>query len=134
MQTGWKVIESKGFVIPNLPPSVNAVYQIIFAQRRVEMKPEVRRWKTEAKEFIPRLTPLAESHLFKVDAVFFYDFFYKNGKVKVFDTQNLMKVLIDAIAEKNGIGDQYFKFESWESYHMVGREVVEVVVSQVAKR
>ena len=133
MQDGWEVIESKSFVIPNLPPSVNSVYQIIFSQKRVELKPEVRLWKTQAKEYIPKLTPMSSSHLFKVDTIFHYDFFYKNGKLKKFDSQNLMKVLIDAIAEKNGFDDSCVKFGSWESYH-AAQDRVDVFISQVASR
>jgi Holliday junction resolvase RusA-like endonuclease len=128
---GWKVVESKSFIIPNLPPSVNSIYQIIFHQRRVEMKPDVRRWKTEAKEYIQRLTPLGESYLFNVRADFYYNFFYKNGKVKKFDTQNMMKVLCDAVAEKCGFDDSLIKFGSWSSLHEVENEHVEVSLEQV---
>ena len=125
-----KVIESKSFLVPFLPPSMNSMYNILFSQRRVELKPETRLFKTRAKEYIPILTPLKDSYLFKLDAVFTYNFFFKNGKLKKVDTQNLMKVLIDAVAEKNGIGDQYFKFGSYESYHG-DYDKVECTLSQV---
>jgi|SRR3990167_6748104 len=132
MQEGWKVIESKSFMIPFLPPSMNSMYNILFALRRVELKPEVRLFKTKAKEYIPLLAPKEDSYLFKLDAVFYYNFFYLNKKLKKVDSQNLMKVLIDAVAEKNGIGDEYMKFGSWESYHTEDYNRVECVLSQVA--
>lgn len=131
MRDGLEIGESKSFTIPFLPPSMNAMYNIIFHQRRVELKPEVRLWKTKAKEYIPQLTPHKDSYLFKLDVVFYYNFFYKNEKLKKVDTQNLMKVLIDAVAEKNGIGDEYIKFGSWETYHDQYLDKAECVLSQV---
>jgi len=128
---GWKVIEEKRFLIPSLPPSVNAIYQILFSQRRVEMKPEVRAWKNSAKLFIPQITPLDDSYLFRLDAIFHYNFFFKNGKIRKFDSQNLLKVLCDAVAEKAGFRDELVKFGSWASIHNTEKEQVEVVVSQV---
>lgn len=118
MKPGWEVLESREFTIPFLPPSMNAVYEIIFAQRKVRMKPDVANWKTRAKEYIPKLVPSDKAPLFRIDATFYYDFYYQNGKMKKVDTQNLMKVLIDAIAEKNGFDDSYVKFGGWESYHV----------------
>ena len=96
------------------------------------MKPEVRLWKTGAKEYIPKVASLPESHLFKLDVVFTYNFFYLNGKVKKFDSQNLMKVLCDAIAEKCGFSDELIKFGSYESYHDPQMEKVECILSQLA--
>lgn len=127
---GWKVLEEKRFVIPSLPPSVNAIYQILFNQRRVEMKPEVRAWKNSAKLFIPKMTAMEETNLFEIDFKFYLPFFYKNGNLKKIDTQNLMKVLIDAIAEKNGFCDSVVKFGSWETYDSE-TEKVEVKICQV---
>ena len=124
-------MESKEFVIPFLPPSMNSMYNVIFHQRRVELKPEVRLWKTQAKEYIPLFTPKEDSYLFKLDAVFHYNFLFKNQKMRKVDSQNLMKVLIDAVAEKNGIGDEYFKFGSYESYHTIDNESVNCRLSQL---
>lgn len=95
------------------------------------MKGEVRLWKTEAKSVIPKLNPLADSNLFRLNAVFYYDFFFKNGKVRKFDTHNLMKVLQDAVAEKNGFEDSLIKFNMIESYHSPDKEYVECELQQV---
>lgn len=127
---GWKVLDEVSFSIPSLPPSVNAIYQIIFHQRRVEMKPDVRLWKTQAKEYVPRIEAKDETEFFMIDAVFCYPFFYKNGKVKKLDTQNLLKVMIDAIAEKVGFNDTLVKFGSWQSYHDEDERVY-VTVKQI---
>ena len=112
------------FCIPFLPPSVNTIYQIIFSQRRVELKPDVRTFKTRAKEYVPRFNP--EGKLVTADFIFTYNFYYKNGKLKKFDTQNLLKVLCDAIAEKCGFDDSLIKAGSWESVHSDVKEQVEV--------
>ena len=128
------------FCIPFLPPSVNSLYQIIFAQRRVEMKPDVRTWKTKCKEYIPdsRIKALLSTshdtgydtgHILDIRCIFTYNWYYKNGKLKKFDTQNLLKVLCDAIAEKCGFDDSLIKQGSWKSVHSESQEQVEVEVS-----
>ena len=126
-------MESKRFRIPSLPPSCNAIYNVIFSQRRVEMKPEVRLWKTQAKECIPKISPLNGSYLFELKVEFYYNFFYKNGKLRKFDSQNLLKILCDAVAEKCGFNDSLIKFGAWESYHTTeeGLEYIEVELRQV---
>ena len=82
------------------------------------------------KVLIPKLTPSKDSFTFRLDAVFTYSWYYKNGKMRKFDTHNLMKVLCDAIAEKNGFDDSYIKAGSWDSKHL-DREMVECRLSQV---
>lgn len=132
--------EGVNFVIPSLPPSVNSLYQIIFAQRRVEMKPDVRIWKTKAKEYIPRFGTsflfdpsadpgIRDNIILSIKCTFTYNWFYKNRRLKKFDTQNLLKVLCDAIAEKCGFDDSLIKSGSWDSVHSEDREMVEVEVT-----
>ena len=114
------------FTIPFLPPSVNSIYQIIFSQRRVELKPDVRQFKTRCKEYIPRFNP--NGKFVNCDFTFSYPHYYKNGNLRKFDTQNLMKVLCDAIAEKGGWDDSLIKSGSWKSIHSESKEQVEVEV------
>ena len=128
---GWRVLEESRFLIPNLPPSVNSIYQILFHLKRVEMKPDVRVWKNQAKMYIPSLKALDDSFVFRLDAVFTYNWFYKNTKIRKFDSQNLLKVLCDAVAEKCGFRDELIKFGSWQSRHSEDKEWVECVLSQV---
>ena len=117
------------FTIPSLPASVNAIYQIIYSLRRVEMKPEVRSWKTKAKEYIPRFNTIPNTVL-RVDTTFIYNWYYLNGKLRKFDTHNLLKVLCDAIAEKIGVDDSLMKEGSWRSIHSKVEELVQVEVRQ----
>jgi hypothetical protein len=102
------------FTLPALPASVNNIYQIIWRQQKVELKPECRTWKSKAKEYVP-VFKVAEGSLIRVDVVYFYDFFYKNGKLREFDTHNLMKLLIDAVASRLGHSDKVMKSGSWDS-------------------
>lgn len=118
------------FTIPSLPPSVNSLHQIIYSQRRVELKPEVRRWRTAAKEYVPRAQWLSESSIIRVDAIFYYRMFAANGKLREFDTQNVIKPLIDLIAEKQGWNDKRAKSGSWDTVDSVD-ERVEIVLREV---
>lgn len=117
------------FTIPSLPPSVNALYQIIYSQRRVELKPEARRWKSESKKYVVGFRPKNGS-LVAVDATFHYRFHTANGNQRVFDAPNLLKLLIDCIAEKIGINDCLVRHGSWTSVDSTD-ERVEVVLREV---
>ena len=117
------------FTIPVLPPSCNAIHQIIYSQRRVELKPEVRKWRSDASVFIPRLE-FGEGSLVHVDAVFYYRHLYGNGKLRKFDTHNLVKVLLDLIAWKGRFDDCRVKSGSWASVDST-EEKVEVVMREV---
>lgn len=117
------------FTIPSLPPSVNALYQIIYSQRRVELKPECRRWKSDSKEYVPRIE-LRQGSLVSIDATFYYRLNYANGKPRVFDAANLLKILIDCIAEKCGFNDCLVRHGSWTSVDDVN-ERAEVQLTEV---
>lgn len=95
------------FRIPSLPASMNAIYQVIFHLRRIEMKPEVRAWKTQAKQFVPawKLPKDIETGFLKLKLAFHGDWFFKNGKPRKIDLPNLQKVTVDVIAEKLGFDD-----------------------------
>lgn len=120
------------FTIPLLPPSVNSLHQIIYAQRRVELKPEIRQWKFRAKEYVPRCQWRSESSIIRVDTVFYYRMFTADGALRVFDTQNVLKPLIDLIAEKQGWNDKRAKGGSWDTFDSVS-ERVEIVLTEVIR-
>lgn len=90
---------SHKFTLPKLPASMNAIYNILFHLRRVEIKPEVRLWKTEMKEYIPPYQ-IPEGALVWISLDFHGNFYTKAGKVRVVDLSNMEKVTIDLIAEK----------------------------------
>lgn len=129
MKSGWVVEEVCKFTLPSIPSSINQLYQISFAQKKVFMNPDARIWKSQMKLIIPKIKPHEDSHFFKIDRYYYYNFFYKNGKVKKIDTFNLDKLLIDAISEKCGFDDSLVKFGETESYHSE-KERIEIVVSR----
>ena len=90
--------------IPLKPISMNSLYQVIFSQRRTQLKPEARFWKTQAKAHIPSVT-IEPSIPLSLSMDFHDDWYYLNGKIRRIDSPNLIKLTIDAIAEKLGIDD-----------------------------
>ena len=116
------------FLLPKWPPSVNSLYTVIFSQRRVELKPEVRLWKTQAKELIPLWKELKDSKsLLSVELNFHGAWWHANGNLKKTDVQNMVKVTLDALAEKNGFDDSRV-FECVERKRASLKEYVEGVV------
>jgi len=68
------------------------------------MHPEVRMFKTNSKVYIPVYKVGKNDKVFiKIKA--HNNWYYKNGKLKRADVQNLTKVIIDAISEKLGFDD-----------------------------
>lgn len=119
------------FTLPSLPVSVNSLYQIIYSQRRVELKPECRLWKSEAKGHVPRFKVGSQSSV-SMDIVFYFPFHYRNGKPRIFDVANLLKLTIDTIAEKCGFNDYRVRLGSWASVDS-GNEKVEVTLREVTQ-
>jgi Holliday junction resolvase RusA-like endonuclease len=117
------------FVLPSLPMSINSLYQIIYGQRKVELKPECRTWKTKAKAYVPTFK-IADSSTIRLDVTFSFPWHHKNGKLRKFDSQNLLKLLIDAVSEKIGIDDSRIKSGSWSSVDSPD-ERVEVVLTEM---
>jgi Holliday junction resolvase RusA-like endonuclease len=100
------------FILPAPPPSMNSAYNVLFAMRRVEMKPEVRQYKTMMKVYVPKFN-VSEGDKVSLEFKVSQDWFYKNGKMKKQDVQNMVKVLIDLIAEKQGWDDsQVWSFKA----------------------
>lgn len=130
MTTEVRAVNQISFSLPSLPTSVNALHQILWSQRRVELKPEVRRWRSESKVFIPHFHLQSALSLIRVDAVFYYRFYTKERLLRVFDSHNVVKPLIDLIAEKQGWNDKRAKFGSWASYDSE-EERVEVTLREL---
>lgn len=117
------------FEIPSLPPTMNKIYLFLAGQGRVVMRPEVMRWKTEAKLFIPRI--IVPSKKLSILMWFHSNWFYKNGNMKRADCPNLEKVLIDAVAERLGFDDSLFWHK--ESYKVQDQNEKAVVYLDLFK-
>lgn len=94
------------FIIPMLPPSVNSLYNVIFSMKQIQLKPEVRLWKTQASFYVPNWRSETAGY-FYFNADIYMRTLHKNGKVKRHDLQNLEKCLIDTVCEKLGFGDEF---------------------------
>ena len=116
--------EGYRFVIPVLPPSVNALHNLLWTRRRVELKPEVVKWKNDAAMFVPRITLQSADSIIRVDTVFHYRFHYANGKLRIFDSHNCLKPMLDLIAAKAGFNDNRVKCGSWDSVDSADEKVI----------
>lgn len=117
------------FVIPSLPPSVNSLYEIRWRTKEVNLRPEARQWKSSSKQYVPRFVIAPES-LLRIDFVFHYPYLYANGKLRVFDSANLIKLAVDCICEQLGVNDSRVKAGSWDSVDEE-KEFVEVVLTEI---
>lgn len=124
-----EVTNEVAFTLPSLPVTMNSLYQIIYSQKRVELKPECRLWKTEAKSHVPRFR-ISDGSSVRIDFVFHFPFRYRNGKPRIFDVANLLKLSIDTIAEKCGFNDFNVRLGSWSSVDSVN-EKVEVTLREI---
>ena len=105
---------SVSFKINGLPESMNSIYQILFAMRRVELKPDVLRYKVLAKLYMPPWKADPE-WLFGIKMRFVGDWWYKKGTVRRVDLSNLEKVICDITSEKYGFDDaRIFEKYSWK--------------------
>lgn len=92
------------FKIPMVPPSMNSLYNVLFSLRKVELKPEVRLFKSQAKQYVPHLIVNSSDKL-QMEVEVNQDWYYKNGKLKKQDIQNMGKCLVDLVSEKLGFED-----------------------------
>jgi len=91
------------FRIPFLPPSENKMYWVDRKRQR-HLTEEAKKFKTDAKLFMPPME-IPEQVKVDFDVELHGNWYTKKGRFKIKDGQNMMKALIDAIAEKAGCND-----------------------------
>ena len=102
------------FRITGLPESMNSIYQIIYAQRRVQIKPDVLRYKAQAKLLMPPWKCEPE-WLFGISMRFRGEWYFRNQNIRRVDLANLEKVVCDAVSERYGFDDaRIFEKYSWK--------------------
>ena len=102
------------FRVNGLPESMNSIYQIIYSQRRVQMKPDVLRYKVQAKLYMP-LWECEPEWLYGIKMQMHGDWWFKNGSARRIDLSNLEKIICDVTAEKYGFDDaRIFEKYSWK--------------------
>lgn len=99
-------------------PSMNSIYQVNHRQRSVYMHPQVRVFKTQFKLQLPKCELDLVDKKLQLKLNFLGNWYFKNGKMRKLDLQNLEKVVIDALAERLDFGDEYI-------WHKVSSKVQE---------
>lgn len=93
------------FTIPLIPPSLNSLLNVMWGLRRVELKPEVRLWKSKAKEYVPKFKVESQEKVNVHLAIHSPRWITKDGKIRKSDVTNREKAILDAICEKQGWDD-----------------------------
>jgi hypothetical protein len=132
---GTERVNSVTFTLPDLPPSTNELMaparaSVNGSAQRWEIKTEWRLWRSQQQRYV-KVLDIAEWSLVRVDLYFFYNFFYKNGQLKRFDTQNLINFAINTVAQKQGWDDLRCKHGSWGSAHDPHRPRVAVRLTEI---
>lgn len=96
------------FIIPGLPPSYNRHFQISYNLRQVYLTKEAQQYKRKTAMYIPPCPQINNTIALKVCIEYHSDWFYKNGKIKKKDIQNLDKLLLDVISARLGFNDSQF--------------------------
>jgi hypothetical protein len=103
---------SISFTLLSLPGSINEVYTFGYSinspRPERKLKAEWALWKSQNATRIPLLKVLPDS-IIRVDRLYQYRWFYKNGNWRKCDTANMDKLLFDLISQKIGVDDSRFK-------------------------
>lgn len=135
-ESAVRVANSVTFWLPNLPPSVNEIYQpgysIYSSRPQWKIKAEWLIWQAKMQPYILPF-PIAATSFVHIDLLFFYDFFYpkQRTRLRTVDTQNMCKFAIDTIAKKLGFNDRIVKSGSWDSKHAEGSGKARVTLIEV---
>ena len=117
------------FILPSFPTSVNRIYLINHTFRRVTLSDEALLWRTRTGAFIK---PWKYNGLIKLTLEYeSNEWYFKNGKIRKLDLQNLEKLLIDTLFMKWGLDDSILAEKL--SYKRYGpREQIRVTVEQAS--
>lgn len=101
------------FLLPSLPASMNDLYcirrsSIYSPVPTLDIKDEHKLWRTSVAKSIPRFT-VAPNSLVRVDRIYYYPWFYKNGSWRRFDSFNLDAMLFNLIKTRIDHDDMFFK-------------------------
>ena len=110
---------------------MNSLYNVMFAMKRVEMKPEVRLYKNNMKMYVPGWGVQVGEKV-SLDLEIVDNWHFKNGNFRKLDIQNLGKVVIDLIAEKQGWDDSQVWEFSANKRHSETERCVNVVLRKMA--
>ena len=89
--------------IPLQAPSMNSLLYVLWHQKRMEVRPEVRQFRSQFKAFLPVWT--LEPGPYSLELDFSDSWYTQSGTPKRKDMPNLLKACIDALAEHYGFED-----------------------------
>ena len=90
--------------IPLEAPSMNSLLYVLWHQKRLETRPEVRMFRSMFKSYLPKWT-LASTGPYSLSLAFHEPWYTRDGFPKRKDVPNLLKACVDAIAERYGFDD-----------------------------
>lgn len=100
--------KSISFTVPGIPHSYTRSLRINHNQRHTYLSKSANNFKDLVALHVPKWDlPDDRAYIFHLTNTFYNDWYYKNGKVKRQDVQNLDRLLIDAIFKRIGLDDKY---------------------------
>ena len=110
---------------------MNKFYEHYPFRPYVRLRPDIARWKSNAKLFVPMFKVEGQPKLSLTMWFHSPEWYYLNGKMKVLDSPNLEKIVIDTMFERWGLNDCLIWHK--ESWKIEGAEKkVEVMVKELS--
>lgn len=101
------------YTVPGLPPSYNQSFKIAFKLGSVYLSVDAKKYKQQVIIHTPHWDVAYNKDLkLRIDLEFRANWYYKNGKMKKKDIQNMDKLVIDAVFTKLGIDDSHVWYNS----------------------
>ncbi len=117
------------FRVNGLPTSYNKAFQIIWGLKECHLSPEAHAYKNRVKMSIPPVT--INNDLLRIAISYYYNWYYKNKKLKKIDTANCDKMLIDSICERLGCDDSLIKERQVKDFHNDKEEYIIVRIDKI---
>lgn len=95
----------KTFTVDGKCPSYNKHFKINHSLRQTYLTKEAKEFKDKVFLSTPLIKEIKDDTLLITDIEVIQDWYYKNGKLKKQDVQNMDKLFIDAMCKKWGIDD-----------------------------
>ena len=108
-------------------PSYNIAFKINHRTKKVYLSKVAHDFKRDLKMATPHLDMKKVKYLlFNIDVM--QDWFYKNGKLKRQDVQNMDKLIIDAVCDKLGVDDSIVIQSSIQKIQYVGDPYIVIML------
>ena len=98
------------FSVPAIPISYNKCFKIIWSFRKTMLSQEAIQFKDLVKQCMPQWQDNPNG-LYSINIYIYYNWLFKNGKLRKLDVQNLDKLVVDAVFEQGGVDDSHVVVE-----------------------